>query len=152
MLFLVNSPPSTTTLRFPHSSSINISLGKSTKFLRPYMTVPFSSSSTITILSEGLSSYSMKTWFSFKIKREHIIICERNFLHFISYYIPFSYYLFISYISFFSSFRKFVSKVFSICLASIIGWMETGEFTFILNTDCWRNSWTSFSHFCKSRH
>ena len=86
------------------------------------MTVPFSSSSTITTLSEGLSSYLMKTWFSFKIKREHIIICERNFLHFISYYIPFSYYLFISYISFFSSFQKFVSKVFGICLASIIGW------------------------------
>ena len=34
----------------------------------------------------------------------------------------FSYYLFISYISFFSSFQKFVSKVFGICLASIIGW------------------------------
>ena len=33
LLFLVSYLPSTTTLRFPHSSSMNISLGKSIKFL-----------------------------------------------------------------------------------------------------------------------
>ena len=56
---LVSSPPSTTTLRFIDSSSMDISLGKSTKF-----PIPSSSSSTVKTLSEGLTSSSMKIWFS----------------------------------------------------------------------------------------
>ena len=50
LLLLVTYSPSTTTLRFPHSSSINISLEKSTKF-----PIPSSFSSTMTTFSEGLS-------------------------------------------------------------------------------------------------
>ena len=45
-LFLANYPPSSTTLRFPHSSSMNISLGKSIKFPIPSVSSPSCSSST----------------------------------------------------------------------------------------------------------
>ena len=53
LLFLVNYPPSTTTLRFPHSSSMNISLGKSIKFPIPSISIPSCSSSTVLTLFEG---------------------------------------------------------------------------------------------------
>ena len=56
LLFLVNYPPSTTTLRFPHSSSINISLDKSVKFPVPSISIPFSSSSTWNNFVWGVSS------------------------------------------------------------------------------------------------
>ena len=46
LLFLVTYPPSATTLRFPHSSSTNISLGKSIKFPIPSISIPSSSSPT----------------------------------------------------------------------------------------------------------
>ena len=67
--------------KIPHSSSTNISLGKSTKFLIPSISIPSSYSSTVTTLSEGLSSSCMKTWFSLKIKLDRFIICERSFLY-----------------------------------------------------------------------
>ena len=54
-----SSPPSLTNLRFSHSSSMNTNLGKSSKFSMPSISKQFSSSSTITTFSEGLSS-SMK--------------------------------------------------------------------------------------------
>ena len=53
LLFLVSYPPSTTTLKFPHSSSINIRLSKSIKFPIPSISIPSSSSSTVTTLFEG---------------------------------------------------------------------------------------------------
>ena len=53
LLFLVSYPSLTTTLRFPHSSSMNISLGKSIKFPIPSISIPSSSSSTVTTLFEG---------------------------------------------------------------------------------------------------
>ena len=53
LLFLVNYPPSTTTLRFPHSSSMNISLGKSIKFPIPSISIPSCSCSTASNLFEG---------------------------------------------------------------------------------------------------
>ena len=49
-LFLVSSPPSTTTLRFPHSPLMNISPGKSNKLPIPFISIPCSSSSTVTTL------------------------------------------------------------------------------------------------------
>ena len=54
LLFLVSNPPLTTTLRFPHSSSLNISLGNSIKFPAPSILIPSSSSSTVTTLFEGI--------------------------------------------------------------------------------------------------
>ena len=53
LLFLVRYPPSTTTLRFPHSSSMYFRLGKSTTFPVPSISSPSSSSSTVTSLFEG---------------------------------------------------------------------------------------------------
>ena len=61
LLFLVSYPSSTATLRFPHSSSMSIGLGKPTVFLIPSIPAPSSSSSIITTFSEELSSSSMKT-------------------------------------------------------------------------------------------
>ena len=49
-LFLVSSPPLTTTLKFPHSSLMNISPGKSNNFSIPSISIPSSSSSTVTTL------------------------------------------------------------------------------------------------------
>ena len=47
LLFLVNYPPSKTTLRFPHSSSMNINLGKSIQFPIPSISIPSCSPSTV---------------------------------------------------------------------------------------------------------
>ena len=52
LLFLVSYPPLTTTLRFPHSSPMNISPGEPIKFLIPFIPIPSSSSSTVTSLFE----------------------------------------------------------------------------------------------------
>ena len=62
-------PSSWVGLRFQHSLSMKISLGKSTKF-------PIPSESVLT------------TWISLKINLERVTICKRSFLHFISYHIP----------------------------------------------------------------
>ena len=85
----------------------NVTATKSTKSTK--FPISSSSSSTVKTLSEGLSSSSMKSGFLW-IKLERLIICERSFLHFISFHIP---------ICFFSSVEKIVNKVFDICLASI---------------------------------
>ena len=53
LLFLINYPPSKTTLRFPHSSPMNISLGKSVKFPIPSISIPSCCSSTVLTLFEG---------------------------------------------------------------------------------------------------
>ena len=55
LLFLVNYPPSMTTLRFQHSSSMNISLGKSMKFPVPVILILSCSSSNVLTLFEGFS-------------------------------------------------------------------------------------------------
>ena len=47
LLFPVNYPPSMTTLRFQHSSSMNISLGKSIKFPIPAILILSCSSGTV---------------------------------------------------------------------------------------------------------
>ena len=47
-------PPSTIALRFPHSSSINISLGESTKFPIPSISILSCPSSTVLTLFEDL--------------------------------------------------------------------------------------------------
>ena len=46
LIFLVSSPPSLTTTRFPHSSSMNTSLGESSKFPMSSVSIQHSSSST----------------------------------------------------------------------------------------------------------
>ena len=67
LIFLVSSSSSLTTLRFPHSLLMNTNLGKFSKFSMPSISKRFSSSSTITTFSEGLSS-SMKPCFFWKYK------------------------------------------------------------------------------------
>ena len=52
LLSLVNYPPSTTTLRFPYSSSMNICLGKSIKFPIQSISIPSCSSWTVLTLFE----------------------------------------------------------------------------------------------------
>ena len=79
LISLVSSPPTLTTLRFPHSSLINTNLGKPSKRSMPSISKPFSSSSAITTFSEGLSS-SMKPWFfvkkwNYKNKTSHYGFC-----------------------------------------------------------------------------
>ena len=53
LIFSVSSPPSLTTMRFPHSSLMNASLGES-KFPMSSISMQSSSSPTITICSEEL--------------------------------------------------------------------------------------------------
>ena len=79
-------------------------LGKPTKFPILSISVPTSSSSTISTLSEVMCSYTMNTWFLLKTELGRLIICERSFLsfYFISYDKP---------ICFFSSVEKFVNKL-----------------------------------------
>ena len=59
LLILVRSPPSLTTTRFLHFSSMNISLGESSKLPMLYMSVPSKPSLRFYFFSEGLYS-SMK--------------------------------------------------------------------------------------------
>ena len=47
LIFLVSSPPSFATMRFPHSSPMNTSQGESSKFLMLSMSIQSSSSSTV---------------------------------------------------------------------------------------------------------
>ena len=68
LIVLLSSPPSLTSMRFSHSSSMNTSPGESSKFPMPSISIPSSPSSTITTFSEGLSS-SVKAIF-LKIKLE----------------------------------------------------------------------------------
>ena len=56
LIFLVISSPSLTIMSFPHSSSMNTSLGAFSKFPMTSISIPSSSSSAITASSEGLSS------------------------------------------------------------------------------------------------
>ena len=56
LLFLVNTPSLATT-RFSHSSSMNTSLGKSSKIPMSSVPAPASSSSTITTFLEGFVRY-----------------------------------------------------------------------------------------------
>ena len=51
LIFLVSTPPSLATMRFPHSSSMNTGLGESSTF--PASSIESSSSLTITFFSEG---------------------------------------------------------------------------------------------------
>ena len=70
LIFFVSSPPSlTTTMRFPHSSSINSSLDGFSKFTMSSISAPSTSSSTITTFSEAMPSW-MKPWFFLKRKLE----------------------------------------------------------------------------------
>ena len=70
LIFLVSSPPSTNTLRFPLSSWMKTILSKFSKFLMSSTSIPSSSSLTITIFSKGLC-YSTKTWLFLKMKLEN---------------------------------------------------------------------------------
>ena len=101
LIFLVSSPLSLTIMRFSHSSSINTSLGKTSKFPMSSISIPFRPSSTITAFSEWLSS-SMKARVFFKIKlgKKQVKICKRGLLDFNSY-------IFVS----FSSVEKILTKV-----------------------------------------
>ena len=68
-------------LRFPHSSSMNVSLGESSKFPTSSTSISSRFSSAITTFFEGLPSL-MKPWFLFwKIKQ--VSICKRSLLDFI---------------------------------------------------------------------
>ena len=53
LIFLVSSPPSLTTIRFAHASSMNTSLGEFSRFPMSSISIQSSSSST-TFFSEGL--------------------------------------------------------------------------------------------------
>ena len=53
LIFPVSSPPSTNTLRFPHSSWMNSILSKSSKFPVSSTSIPSSSSLTITFFLKG---------------------------------------------------------------------------------------------------
>ena len=53
LLFSAGSPPSLTTMRFPHSSLMNTSLGESSKFPMSSISMQSSSSSTITFFSKS---------------------------------------------------------------------------------------------------
>ena len=52
LIFLVSFPPSRTTMRFPHSSSMNTSPGESSTFPISSISIQSSSSSTMTLFSE----------------------------------------------------------------------------------------------------
>ena len=69
VLFLC-TPPSSSTLRFPQSSSMNRNLGKFSKFPMSSTStrLSLSSSSSIATFSEGLSS-SMKPWLKTKLEK-----------------------------------------------------------------------------------
>ena len=54
LIFSVSSPPSLTTTRFPHSSSMNTSLSEYSKFPMSSISIQSSSSPTITFFSEEL--------------------------------------------------------------------------------------------------
>ena len=138
-LFLVNSPPSTTTLRFSYSSLMNISPGKYNKFPISSIWIPSSSSSTVATLFDWGVSSSMKTWFSWKIKLEHLLFAKEV-----------SYILFHVMISlcFTSSVKTFVNEVNN-WLIKINGFL-IGEVIFVLNTDWRRNNWMVITHFKKS--
>ena len=56
LIFLGSSPPSLTTMRFSHSSSMNTSPGESSKFPMSSISISSSPSSTITFFSERLPS------------------------------------------------------------------------------------------------
>ena len=71
LIFLVSSP-SLTTIRLPHPSSVNTSLGKSSKFPMPSIIVSSSSVSTITNTTRFVLSFSLKTRVSVKIKLEKL--------------------------------------------------------------------------------
>ena len=60
LIFLVSFPPSLTTMRFPDFSSMNTSLGESSKFPMSSISISSSSSSIITLFSESLS-FSIKS-------------------------------------------------------------------------------------------
>ena len=53
LVFLVSFPPSLTTMTFPHSSSMNTSLGESSTFPISSMSMQSSSSSAMALFSEG---------------------------------------------------------------------------------------------------
>ena len=59
-MFSVSSPPSLTTMRFSHSSSMNSSLGESSKFSMSSVSIQFISCSTITFFSEESESVVQK--------------------------------------------------------------------------------------------
>ena len=69
VIFLVSSPSSLTTMRFPYSSWINTSLGESSSFPVLSISIPSSFFSAITTVLEGLP-FSMKPFFFLKIKLE----------------------------------------------------------------------------------
>ena len=54
IIFLVSSPPSLTSMRFPHSLSMNTSLGESSKFPMSSISIQSSPFSTITFFYEEL--------------------------------------------------------------------------------------------------
>ena len=54
LIFLVSFPPSLSTMRLPHFSSLNTSLGEFSKFPISPLSMQSSSSSTITFFSEKL--------------------------------------------------------------------------------------------------
>ena len=84
LISLVSSPPSRTTLRFPHFSLMNTNLGKPCKFSVSSISKRCSSYSAVTTFSEGLSS-SMKSWF-FKSKTTKLReVTQRSLINFVSY-------------------------------------------------------------------
>ena len=86
LIFLVSSPPSLTTVRLPHSSSVNTSLDESSKFPMSSISIQYSSFSTITFFLKGCffqwnrDFFENKTW---KVKQ--VSINKRSLLDFISY-------------------------------------------------------------------
>ena len=75
LIFLVSSPPSTTTLRFPHSFSAGTSLGKPSKFPMSHISIPSGSPIATFFIANFIYSEC-------KTRTKKINICERGLLHF----------------------------------------------------------------------
>ena len=87
VIFLVSSPSSLTTMRFPYSSWINTSLGESSSFPVLSISIPSSFFSAITTVLEGLP-FSMKPFFFFENKTrkiKQVNICKCGLLYFNAY-------------------------------------------------------------------
>ena len=81
LIFLVNSLSSLTTLRFPHSSSMNTNQDKSSRFQMSSISVSFSSSSAIKVFLKGCLQWNHDFCFFFENrtrKIKQVSICERS--------------------------------------------------------------------------
>ena len=85
LIFLVSSPIPLTAIRFPRSSSMSTSLGKSYKFLMSSISIQSSSSSLNFFLKGCFFQWNCDVFENKTRKIKQVHICERSLLNFISY-------------------------------------------------------------------